>query len=298
LWKEEIAEQEASAADSALEKHFGPAPGWPGYNIQKIRVINRAQKILERRGKAGGAKGSIQAEKYYRAYEGRLRGRADVVRSVGERTEIEDYKTGGIYDEQDGTTILKSRYRSQLLLYAAMHHSTEGHWPVAGHVLPMIGEKASVCIDPAEAEQEAQNALGLLEDFNARATQGATPEQLAAPSPEACRYCSYRAHCEPFWMHVSPDWDWSRSVSIKGVVLQVNTNAPGDWMAEVEVTGGNIGSGVYEMRGSRPHTLRRNQDLRAINLMSSQRQEHPALIVTGYTELWTSPESGLTSTSD
>ncbi len=209
LWVEEAGKEGAAARDSELEGHLGPPERWPGYNIQKARAVAAAMRMLERRDTAtGGPGGSARAERFYSAYQGRLRGRADAVYPRGGRTEIEDYKTGAIHDELPGAgTVLKTRFRRQLLLYAAMHHDETGIWPAAGSIVPLSGPKERFPIDPVEAEGEARAALAVMDSYNERVrTPGVRPESLASPTPAACGPCGHKRSCAPFWHWVSPEW--------------------------------------------------------------------------------------------
>jgi hypothetical protein len=286
LWSEEVSKEEELVRSSPLERHFGSAKRWPGYAVQRAQVMRKAQELLGSYRRAGEKRGRTESERFYNAYSGRLRGRADAVFSWGQRTEIRDYKTGNIYEEDAfGQMALKSRYRQQILLYAAMHHDQTGVWPVFGHVVPLTGDTVSIAIDPDEARREVETALGLLEEFNARVEQQDSPESLASPSQDVCRFCSYRALCEPFWQCVTRDWDWSRSVAIEGFVLQVHGDSAGDWTISTKVERGNTEDGVYRIRGYREVALDKGQRVRAINLMRTK-EESFLLLVTEYTEIW------------
>lgn len=289
MWKEEVAKEEELLRSSPVESHFGPALRWPGYAIQRARVTRKAQNLSERLHPARSGAGRIWPEKSYQAYQGRLRGRVDLVYSSGGRTEIGDYKTGDIYETRgdEDPPVLKSHYRRQLLLYAAMHHDSTGHWPVAGHIIPLTGDRATVRISPAEAQREVEAALGLLDRFNTEVTRAHSPELLASPSQHACRPCSYKAFCEPFWTCISPDWDWEQSVAIEGVALRIHGSVAREWTIEARVEHGNLAAGVYNIRGNRRARLRSGQQGRIVNLMRDEVRERSTLVLTDYTELWT-----------
>jgi len=288
LWNEEIAEEERLSQESPLEEHFGPARRWPGYAIQKARAMRKAQVILERRLQARSWTGRTWAERSYQAYQGRLRGRADVVYWSGEYAEIQDYKTGSIYERQEqGDNVLKSHYRKQILLYAAMRHDSTGIWPASGHIVSLTGDRESVDIDPAESEREVEVALELLERFNAQVSREHNSYALTSPSPEACRFCGYKAYCEPFWIRVSSDWGCSKNVAVDGLVIGVLTHVMADWTIQIQVRRGNVHQGVYQVCGSRRVELEEGQRLRAINLMHGETEEPTVLVATDYTELWT-----------
>lgn len=208
MWKEEVIKEGDAVQNSELEKHFGPPERWPGYNIQKARGVAAALRRLERRDMAtGGPNGSALAERSYSSYSGRLRGRADAVYSRGGYTEIEDYKTGNIYDKTPGAVpVLKPHLRRQIMLYAAMHHDETGEWPAVGTIVPLVGSKERIPVDPVEARQEASAARSVLESYNQKVRRpGIRLEALASPAPAACGFCNHKLVCTPFWARVSPE---------------------------------------------------------------------------------------------
>lgn len=295
LWEEEAGKEGGAARCSELEKHLGPPERWPGYNIQKARAVAAAVRLLERRDKAtGGPGGSARAERFYSAYGGRLRGRADSVYSRGSHTGIEDYKTGAIYDEVPGAGLaLKPRFRRQLLLYAAMHHDETGEWPATGSVVPLVGPKDTFDIDPVEAEREARAALAAIDAYNERAgTPGIRHESLAAPAPEACCVCDHKLSCEAFWHRAAPEWEWPGGEAIQGTVLRVESGGAGSWRGQVEVRGGTLENGVYGISGSRQVALEEGQRFRATGLRMAGRQESFSLVVTDYTVIQQAQEIG------
>lgn len=286
VWEEEAGKEGEAAHDSELERHFGPPERWPGYNIQKARAVAAAARILERREKAiGGPEGSARAERFYSAYGGRLRGRADAVYSRGAYIEIEDYKTGDIHDEVPGVgSVLKPRFRRQILLYAAMHHDETGEWPAAGSVVPLSGSREGFRIEPTEAEREARTALRLMDIYNERArTPVIRKESLATPAPAACRFCDYKMYCEAFWDWISPEGEWAGGEAVQGTVLWLTSGDMNSWRGEVEVSGGTLEKGIYGISGIRQVLLEEGQKFRTTNLRTVQGQESLSLRVTDYT---------------
>ncbi len=286
MWEEEVGKEGNAARNSELEGHFGLPERWPGYNIQKARAVAAAARILERRDKdTGRTGGSARAERFYSAYGGRLRGRADAVYSRGDRTVIEDYKTGAIHDEVPGVGLaLKPRLRKQLLLYAAMHHDETGEWPASVCVVPLVGPKETFLIDAVEAEHEARTALTLMDAYNEQASMpGLRHASLATPAPDACRFCSHKLSCRAFWLRVSPEWEWPGGKAVQGAVLWLKTEGMGGWRGEVEVRGGTLENGVYGISGSRRVALEKGQQFGATGLRTVERQETLSLVVTDYT---------------
>jgi RecB family exonuclease len=291
LWREEAGKEGAAARSSELERHLGPPERWPGYNIKKARAVAAAARVLERRdrttGGPEGSAGSARAERFYSAYGGRLRGRADAVYSRGGRTEIEDYKTGSIYDEAPGAPpTLKRHFRRQLLLYAAMHHDETGEWPAAASVVPLSGPKERLPVDPVEAEREALAALALMDSYNERVRAlDARAESLAAPSPSACRFCGHKLFCTAFWSQASPEWEWRGCEAVWGTVRRSVTVGARSWRGEVEVEGGTLENGVYAIQGNRPISPAENERFLAAGIRTVTRQEETTLVVTDYTTI-------------
>lgn len=285
LWECEAKKEGDAAHNSEIERHLGPPERWPGYNIQKARAVASAARILERRDKAPGGPGGARVERFYSAYGGRLRGRADGVYARGGRTEIEDYKTGGIHDETPGAKpVLKRRFRRQLLLYAAMHHDETGKWPATGSVVPLSGPKESFWVDPAEAEEEVRAALSVMASYNEEArAPDVRPESLASPSPSSCRFCGHKLACQPFWEVASPEWSWTGGEAVRGRVLRLATGGTGVWRGEVSVTGGTLAKGVYDITGNRDVPLAEGEPFVATDVRTVEKQGTALLMVTDYT---------------
>ena len=256
------------------------------------RQFSRNHPFLPDRA-TGGSGGSALAERSYSAYGGRLRGRADAVYSRGGHTEIEDYKTGNIYDEVPGTgLVLKPHLRKQIMLYATMHHDETGEWPAAGSIVPLVGSKERVPVEPAEAGQEASVALSMLESYNQKVrTPGIRLEALASPSPAACGFCNYKLVCTPFWEQVSPKWTWTGGEAIRGTVLRLATTGAGTWHGEISASGGTLETGNYPISGSRQVPLVGDKDFLATGVKAIERQEIVSLVVTNYTQVRPAPRS-------
>lgn len=80
----------------------------------------------------------------------------------------------------------------------------------------IAGAGVEVPLDPSDCTREAAEAVAVLDDYNAKVTTCPTPEQLAAPSPSTCKWCSFKLLCAPFWSAVGPDW----SGQLDGAVVE------------------------------------------------------------------------------
>lgn len=198
LWDEEVEKHEQEVLASESEQHYGMAERWPRYNLQKVLTIRKSLEIAASLQKSATykSKGRWDTEKYVQAFNGKLRGRADAIYQSEQGTEIIDYKTGNIYDEdKNGDSHLKTDYRRQLLLYAAMYHAETGQWPIRGHIIPLVGQQVTIEIDPVTANNEVSTALSLLNQFNKSVSEDDSLLSLAQPSEQSCRYCTYKAIC-------------------------------------------------------------------------------------------------------
>lgn len=222
LWNEAIAAQYRRAFDHSLDQRFGSPSTWPGYYVARASVLLRARDLAAGRGAARvGAPppgpeqlgGSIR-EHAFTACSGKLIGRPDMVRDG----EVVDYKSGDIveYDEDGQTEVVKAGYVRQLRIYGYLVKESLGWWPRRGLVLPLVGAGVEVALDPVLCEEEALEAVALLDAYNAKVNARAHPAVFASPSPEACKWCPFKLVCSPFWQNVSPAW----SGQLDGAVVE------------------------------------------------------------------------------
>jgi hypothetical protein len=285
-WNSLIEEQERKCLSSELEKHFGPARGWPGYWMLRARAMAKAFDMLGRGGCARGSRAEYLVEVEYRSYGGRLAGRADVVRMTEYGVTIEDYKTGDIYadDDIDGQSV-KPQYRRQLQLYAAMHHDATGQWPVSAALVPLTGDRLYVEVTPAEAEAEAQRLLGLLTQYNQRIAEATRVDHLASPGSETCRHCSYRAFCSAFWLASSPEWNWRRAACLRGPVASADRSASGTCRLQIVAEQGTVSRGIVTVAAMRPLELAQGDEVCLVSVLDDEDGSNRKLRITDYTEV-------------
>jgi hypothetical protein len=135
--------------------------------------------------------------------DGAAAGRIDAVVAGPDGPVIRDYKSGAVFETTlGGNTIVKDEYAIQLRLYAAIYASMTGHWPARLEVVPLVGDPVNVPFDPADCDRLLREAIARRDEVNATVNLPMSLEsridQLAAPSPAACAYCTYRPHCQPY----------------------------------------------------------------------------------------------------
>jgi len=201
-----------------LDRRFGSPETWPGYHLARASALLRARELAAAGGKGRGATETGDAatirERQFLAFGGKLVGKPDVIR----QHEVVDYKSGTIleYDEASQSDVVKAVYVRQLRIYGFLVKEVLGWWPTRGVLLPFAGAGVEVSLEPNECMREAADAVAILDDYNAKVTGGATPDQLADPSPRTCKWCSFKLLCTPLWSAVSPDW----SGQLDGAVVE------------------------------------------------------------------------------
>jgi hypothetical protein len=181
------------------------------YHVARASVLLRAQELAVRTKLTAQPNTTIPVSSTYLtirerkcvAYEGRLVGRPDVIRTK----EIVDYKTGGITEYDDSQKeVVKASYIRQLRIYGYLVRENLGWWPDRGMLVPMIGPGIETALTPADCEREAAQAVALLDAYNATIVSDENLIGLAQPSVRACKWCSYKAICPAFWERASPEW--------------------------------------------------------------------------------------------
>jgi hypothetical protein len=208
LWDEAIAAQHQRSLARPSDRRFGRPETWPGYHLARASALLRARELVAAAGTGfnatvPGDTGTIR-ERQFAAFGGKLVGKPDVIR----QEEIVDYKSGAIleYDELSQSEVVKSAYVRQLRIYGLLVKEVLGWWPARGVLLPFAGRGVEVPLDPRECVREAAEAVAILDDYNAKVSARAAPDQLASPSPSTCKWCSFKLLCPPFWSAVGPSW--------------------------------------------------------------------------------------------
>jgi len=209
LWNHAVAKQFQRAVSHPLNRRFGSPETWPGYHVARASVHLRAHEIAgsgtckSNRHSAASGVSSVR-EKTFAVSDGRLVGRPDVVRG----SEILDYKTGDIFEDGENASEpeLKSSYVRQLRLYAFIAGSALSIPIRRGTLVPLTGQPVEVELDESSCRDEAQAALARLDLYNERVSVGVSPEDLAAPSPDACSFCPFQVICPALWKTVNDTW--------------------------------------------------------------------------------------------
>ena len=225
LWSQAIGAQHQRASSHPLDRRFGSPENWPGYYVARASVLLRAQNLMCYASGAQllapaqtGPRGTIR-EQEFTAYGGRLVGRPDVITA----SRIVDYKSGAVvdYDECTQAEVVRTAYIRQLRIYGYLVKETIGWCPQHGLLLPLAGAGVEVELPPDECEQEAFQAMTLLDSYNKGVHAGTGPEGFAASSPESCKWCPYKLMCPSFWQCSSPSWSGLLDgAALEGIVTE------------------------------------------------------------------------------
>jgi len=263
LWDGAVAAQHQRSSAHPLDRRFGLPQTWPGYHLARASALLRARELVTAGKTGSGATGSGDTgairERQFVAFGGKLVGKPDVIR----QQEVVDYKSGAIfeYDETSQSDVVKAAYVRQLRIYGFLVKAALGWWPARGVLLPFAGAGVEVPLEPTECMREAAEAVAILDDYNSKVVAGTPPEQLAGPSPETCKWCSFKLVCTPLWSEVRPDW----SGQLDGAVVEGVLDEP-----PREIHGGAATSLIVEVQ-------RGSEERRRVQLAPLNRIIHPAL---------------------
>ena len=205
-WEAEVATAARLLAESWIVAPPPPPRDWPGYELTHVRLVRQLARLIEqRRGRASAptsrSEPAVVTERALEDPTTGLHGRPDRVERLNSRTRVVDLKAGWTQQPE-----IRANQRRQLLLYAYLVYRDKDRWPDEIAVEDASGQRASEPVRPEEATATLDEAVQAVRNFNSAIDSGQSPLRLAAPSPASCRYCPYRAVCDPYWNAVRIDW--------------------------------------------------------------------------------------------
>jgi hypothetical protein len=190
----------------------------PFYNLFRERAAALAAGYAAQRQEgAGGGSGVFAtiSESRFESSDGIITGRPDLV-DVSQ-AEVVDYKTGTAADEPWRVSEREAR---QLRLYVYLTNEAGLHIS-RGVIVRGNGESAAIDIPPEIADAEAQRARDELAKYDAR-IEGESFQDLARPTPDACRVCPCQPICEAFWDAADASWQEMCGVHVEGTVADMS----------------------------------------------------------------------------
>ncbi len=218
-WQELLSNAEQKMRDSWLERHLTPLrDSVPDYEVRRLRARQRALEISAAAALVPDKPPIQQPTKGGRSYgfelpvaspDGLVRGRIDAVLFSEDGPVIRDYKSGAIFESGPGRSLkLKTNYKVQLELYAALYAASRGRWPARLEVVPLVGPAQLINTTEETCLHLLAQARTLLREVNSAIVATANrpselQKRLAVPSPTNCSYCPYRPGCTPYRLAAS-----------------------------------------------------------------------------------------------
>jgi len=166
---------------------------------------NQVKALLQKRKVKFGPNQMPSLAKYYpekrlENKDGTIVGIADLIIENDEGITILDFKTGKIYSEaidECGVIehVIKKEYEMQLKLYAHLYFLITNKYPAKLFLVTLSNDFIEVEFESSECEKNYSEALVFLSNINISIDKG-TFAEIAKPSIENCKYCSYRPACE------------------------------------------------------------------------------------------------------
>lgn len=278
LWTEEIGREAEESEHAGELLLYGPPERWPAYQLKRVRLVRVARRLrllLEDL----PPEAVIHPEHELLAFDGKLRGRIDLLINHQGSHRLVDYKSGTAVDRQ--TLDVRESYARQLQLYAVLVAENFGDWPASAQLIPLEGPTVDVDLDEATSRAVAQSALELLEGFNM-----SVPVAPASPGPGSCPACSYSTRCPELWAEIDLTWA-SAFLAVRGTARRVTRTPLGGTSITVEVAGGSMSTPIVEIRGideiAHPDAVSAEEgcEVIAVGLSPLQRQDGHRLGFTG-----------------
>lgn len=194
-----------------------PPRAWPGYALTRACLLTRLAPVALKQARPGrparsegrtafeGTPPLPWVERRLKDESRGLVGRPDLVEERNGSVVVVELKSG------TGQITVSEEQRRQLLLYAHLVRTSGLPLPQRAVVLDAAGREHELIVTPAEVAAAVERLVHLRTAYNT-ALRGATARELAAPGPDACCRCPYRAACGPFLASWSEEWNVGRGV--------------------------------------------------------------------------------------
>jgi CRISPR/Cas system-associated exonuclease Cas4 (RecB family) len=215
------AQSEYQNSHPLLRAKFASPQRLPFYNLFRERAALGAADVAQRTAsriseahRRIGRKLATPVEYTLVSKDGLLVGRPDILDLPS--AEVLDYKSGAGPDAPH--TVSPSEMR-QLLLYTYL--ALDNGLNVSKATIVHPNSRVTVPVARAEAEREANAARHALAEFNN--SIGKSFNQLAQPSPTACKFCPCSPICDKFWESSTRSWSSQVGTHIEAQVTAKRT---------------------------------------------------------------------------
>jgi CRISPR/Cas system-associated exonuclease Cas4 (RecB family) len=247
-WNETLAQTEAAMASGGLEEHLVPLElHVKNFEVKKNLCLLGIKKLLQLRtmeplykdqprttSSTAGISGS---ELSFETQDKKVGGVIDAIHYGEHGVEIIDYKSGTIVEETPAGAIIKKAYQVQLKIYASLYYLKTGSWPVKLKLLGINQQVFDVPFTPEECLLLIEQVKQKLEEINGLLVPGQQWEDLASPSPAACRFCAFRPVCKKYVNSIKEGNDWP--VDAAGIIVEKQKFKNG-YRVVLQTTGGKL----------------------------------------------------------
>ncbi len=185
-------------------------------------VLQRKQEKIETTPKATSNR--IFPEKKLENSDKSVTGIVDLIIENDFGATILDFKTGKIYSDaidENGASeqTVKEEYKVQLRLYAHLYFLTNNRYPKSLYLVTLSNNFIEVDFEPALCKTLYEDALRFLSTTNTLILSNDF-EEMAHPSVENCKYCSYRPACSFYseWLSIN----FETVNDLFGIIKKVN----------------------------------------------------------------------------
>ncbi|AOT71907.1 PD-(D/E)XK nuclease family protein [Geosporobacter ferrireducens] len=209
IWKDGIKKFELEMHENWMEKHLVPLArnAW-NYEVKKQKCILLAQNFFTNTEKASGKGQKYEAEIWLETPDGKVGGKIDAIKQLGNDIQLIDYKTGKVFDKNQEGKVIKFEYQKQLKLYAAMYYMNRGKWPTCLTIVELSQKEHDIPFHRDECMELLNDAVIRLEAIKQKISGINYIDEIAYPSPQNCKYCYYWPGCAMYWEHKQDSDKW------------------------------------------------------------------------------------------
>jgi len=231
-WNKQVADINYEYANNPLQSVYFPIQWHSSYYAVKKQLL--LKQLLKHSNRTQQVSLKIKREKWIEDENKIIAGKIDMLiyDNSGNIVEIVDYKTGNIYEKQNGKLIIKNAYKTQLALYAKAVINTQGTKPILS-LINLSGKKVIIDYSDNYIEQVYLQAKVLKDKINTALFNG-NFTKLANPNAENCHMCKYRSVCNAYknkFMNVVI----KNNIDLKGKVKKINVK-----IFEIETNNGEL----------------------------------------------------------
>ena len=232
IWQRDLSQIEQEVANNGDWTWLPLVESCSDLEQTRLWCIREAEK---QRVRSGPSSVAGQTETWLQSDDALVAGRLDAVETDHGHLLLQDFKSGSVHDASGD---VRSEYRDQMFLYAALHFECRGSWPDELRLVDKRGHSTKLVWTPALAADTLRTAKLQLRSIREAVGDGGTLQEerisrLARPHAGACGNCRSRPICPGYLeqllrdgLVVHGDSRYS-PVDAVGVILAADETSPG-----------------------------------------------------------------------